>query len=116
MKISSSVRKTLAAISFLWLGQLAGAGLVFITHVVLARELTPSGYGVFDAALATTTALVPLAGLGEGGFWLNAFGAEGWGGVHWVSRSVPVGILAPTVTLLLRAALTSFGPHDGSFR
>ncbi len=116
MKISSTVRKALAAISFLWLGSLAGAGLVFITHVVLARELTPSGYGVFAAALATITLFAPLAGFGMRGFWLKAFGAEGWGAVRWLTRSFRFVILSTTVTLLLLAAWAAFGPHDESFR
>ncbi len=116
MKISSTVRKALAAISFLWLGSLAGAGLVFITNVVLARELTPSGYGVFAAALTTITLLLPLAGFGVRGFWLKVFGAEGWGAVRWLTRSFRFVILSTTVTLLLLAAWTAFGPHDETFR
>jgi len=116
LEISSSVRKALAAISFLWLGSLAGAGLMFITQVVLARELTPSGYGVFAAALATITLLGPLAGFGVHGFWLKVFGAEGWGAVRWLTRSFRFVILSTTVTLLLLAAWAAFGPHDESFR
>jgi len=100
----------------LWLGSLAGAGLVLITNVVLARELTPSGYGVFSAALATITLLVPLAGFGVRGFWLKVFGAEGWGAVRWLTRSFRFIILSTTVTLLLLAAWAAFGPHDSSFR
>jgi O-antigen/teichoic acid export membrane protein len=100
----------------LWLGSLAGAGLVFITNVVLARELTPSGYGVFAAALTTITLLLPLAGFGVRGFWLKVFGAEGWGAVRWLTRSFRFVILSTTVTLLLLAAWTAFGPHDETFR
>lgn len=102
--------------SFLWLGSLAGAGLVFMTHVVLARELTPSGYGVFAAALATITLLAPLAGFGMRGFWLKAFGAEGWGAVRWLTRSFRFVILSTSVTLLLLAIWAAFGPHYESFR
>ena len=89
---------------------------MFITHVVLARELTPSGYGVFAAALATITLFAPLAGFGMRGFWLKAFGAEGWGAVRWLTRSFRFVILSTTVTLLLLAAWAAFGPHDESFR
>ncbi len=87
MKAGSSVRKALVAISLLWFGSLAGAGLAFITQVVLARELTPAGYGVFAAALATVALLAPLAGFGVQGFWLKAFGVEGWGAVRWLTQS-----------------------------
>ena len=89
---------------------------MLITNVVLARELTPSGYGVFSAALATITLLVPLAGFGVRGFWLKVFGAEGWGAVRWLTRSFRFIILSTTVTLLLLAAWAAFGPHDSSFR
>ena len=116
MKISSTAWKALAAISFLWLGSLAGAGLVFITNVVLARELTPSGYGVFAAALATITLLASLAEFGLRGFWLKAFGAEGWDAVRWLTGSFRFVILSTTVTLLLLATWAAFGPHDESFR
>jgi O-antigen/teichoic acid export membrane protein len=116
LKISSSILKAMAAISFLWLGSLAGAGMVFITNVVLARELTPSSYGVFAAALATITLLVPLAGFGVHSFWLKAFGAEGWGAVRWLTQSFRFVILSTTVTVLLLALWAAFGPHDESFR
>ncbi|MDC0181945.1 oligosaccharide flippase family protein [Candidatus Thioglobus sp.] len=106
----------MAAISFLWLGSLAGAGMVFITNVVLARELTPSSYGVFAAALATITLLVPLAGFGVHSFWLRAFGAEGWGAVRWLTQSFRFVILSTTVTVLLLSVWAAFGPHDESFR
>jgi O-antigen/teichoic acid export membrane protein len=115
LKISSSILKAFSAISFLWFGSLAGAGLVFITNVVLARELTPSSYGVFAAALATVTLLIPLAGFGVHRFWLKAFGAEGWGAVRWLTQSFRFVILSTTVTVLLLAVWAAFGPHDESF-
>ena len=89
---------------------------MFLTHVVLARDLTPSGYGVFAAGLAAITLLVPLAGFGVQGFWLKAFGAEGWDAARWLPRSFRFVILSTTVTLLLLAAWATFGPHDESFR
>ncbi len=116
MKAVSSARKALVAISLLWLGSLAGAGLAFITQVVLARELTPAGYGVFAAALATVTLLAPLAGFGMQGFWLKAFGVEGWGAVRWLTPSFRFVILSTAVALLLLAGWAAFGPHDASFR
>lgn len=116
MKAGSSSRKSLVAISLLWFGSLAGAGLAFITQVVLARELTPAGYGVFAAALATTTLLAPLAGFGVQGFWLKTFGEEGWGAVRLLTPSFRFVILSTAVTLLLLAGWAAWGPHDASFR
>lgn len=100
----------------MWFGSLAGAGLAFIAQVVLARELTPAGYGLFASALATITLLVPLAEFGVRGFWLKAFGVEGWGAVRWLTPSFRFVILSTTVTLLLLAGWAAFGPHDASFR
>lgn len=116
MKTGFSVPKPLVAISLLWLGSLVGAGFAFITQVVLARELTPAGYGVFAAALATVTLLVPLAGFGVQGFWLKVFGAEGWGAMRWLTPSFRFVILSTAVALLLLAVWAAFGPHDASFR
>jgi len=113
---NSSSRKALVAISLLWFGSLAGAGLAFLTQVVLARELTPVGYGVFAAALATVTLLVPLAGFGVQGFWLKAFGEEGWGAVRWLTPSFRYAILSTAVALLLLAGWAAWGPHEASFR
>ena len=116
MKVVSSASKAMAAISLLWFGSLAGAGLAFITQVVLARELTPAGYGFFTAALTTVTLLVPLAGFGVQGFWLKAFGEEGWGAVRWLSPSFRFVILSTAVVLLLFVGWATIGLHDASFR
>ena len=89
---------------------------MFITNVVLARELTPSGYGVFAVALATITLLVPLAGFSVQGFWLKVFGAEGWGALRWLTQSFCFIILSTMLTLLLLALWAAFGPQDESFR
>lgn len=116
LKAGSSARKAISNISLLWFGSLVGAGLAFITQVVLARELTPAGYGVFAAALATVTLLAPLAGFGVQGFWLKVFGAEGWGAVRWLTASFRFVILSTAVALLLLAGWAAWGPHEASFR
>lgn len=112
IKVAVSARKALGAVSLLWLGSLIGAGLAFFTQVLLARELTPDGYGVFAAALATITLLAPLAGFGIQGFWLKVFGAEGWRATRWLPGSFRFVALSTTVTLMLLIAWAAWGPHD----
>ncbi|MDO8335211.1 MAG: oligosaccharide flippase family protein [Candidatus Saccharibacteria bacterium] len=112
IKEAVSARKALNAVSLLWLGSLIGAGLAFITQVVLARELTPDGYGVFAAALATVTLLAPLAGFGVQGFWLKVFGAEGWRATRWLPGSFRFVALSTSGTLILLAVWAALGPHD----
>lgn len=112
IKEAISARKALSAVSLLWLGSLIGAGLAFITQVVLARELTPDGYGVFAAALATVTLLAPLAGFGVQGFWLKVFGAEGWQATRWLPGSFRFVAMSTCGTLILLVAWAAWGPHD----
>lgn len=114
LKSGSAVRKTLSAISLLWFGSLIGAGLAFLTQVVLARELTPAGYGVFAAALATVTLLAPLAGFGVQGFWLKVFGAEGWQAIRWFPASFRFVTMSTLVTLSIFLVWAVWGPHDES--
>lgn len=114
LKSSSAVRKALSAVSLLWFGSLIGAGLAFLTQVVLARELTPGGYGVFAAALATVTLLAPLAGFGVQGFWLKVFGAEGWQATRWFPASFRFVTMSTLVTLSIFLAWAVWGPHDES--
>lgn len=114
LKNGSAMRKALGAISLLWFGSLIGAGLAFLTQVLLARELTPAGYGVFAAALATVTLLAPLAGFGVQGFWLKVFGAEGWQATRWLPASFRFVTMSSMVTLSIFLAWAVWGPHDES--
>ncbi|WP_417530268.1 oligosaccharide flippase family protein [Marinobacter lipolyticus] len=109
-------KKALKAISFLWVGSIAGAGCAFFAQVVLARVLGKSDFGVFAAALATVTLLVPIAGFGVAPFWLKAFGEEGWTARRWWPgsfRFVAVTTLVVMFCLILWAWL---GPHEAHMR
>ena len=112
----SSIRKALGAVSLLWFGSLASAGLAFLVQVVLARELNPAGYGVFSAALATITMLAPVAGFGVQGFWLKVFGAEGWTALRWLPASFRFTTLSTVCVLLSLTAWALWGPHEASTR
>ncbi len=97
------MRKSFAAkaITLLWFGSLMGAGLAFLTQVILARQLGPAGFGAFAAALATVTLLTPLAGFGVAQFWLKVFGAEGSGAIRWLSASFQFVAISSSVAVAL---------------
>src|SRR5690554_4522989 len=105
-------RNAVRAISFLWLGSLAGAGCAFLTQVVLARVLGPNTFGIFASALATVTLLVPLAGFGVAPFWLKVFGEEGWQARRWWPGSFRFVCVSTLVVLISLALWAGFGPHD----
>lgn len=77
-------RPAAAAISLLWLATLAGAGMVFLAQLLLARRLGPNEYGLFASSLATVSVIAPLAGFGLSQFRLKAYGHEGWQADRWL--------------------------------
>jgi len=103
-------------ISYLWLGSIMGAGCAFLTQVILARELSPAAFGVFAAVLGIVTLAAPLASFGLGGFWLKAFGQEGWQAVRWLRSSLKYALLTTIFVLIGLLTWAVFGPHDGTTR
>lgn len=110
--VFSKHKKSLVSVSWLWLGSLAGASLTFATQVILARMLGVEQFGEFSSALAIVTLLAPLAGFGVAGYWLNAFGREGWGAQRWLSGSFQFLMLSTMFVLLLLLSWAWVGPHD----
>ncbi len=110
--MSLSKALSLRLVSFVWVGAILGAGFAFLTQVVLARALPPDAYGKFAAVLGIVMLFSPLASFGVPGFWLRAFGHEGWGALRWLRASL---IFAVGSTLLMIGVLwvwAFFGPHD----
>ena len=93
-----------------------GAACAFLTQVLLARKLGPSAFGVFAAALALVTLATPLAGFGVGGFWLRAFGQEGWRGMRWLRGSLKYVAVTTSLVLVTLMAWAGLGPHDVGMR
>ena len=69
-------KKAFNALALLWLGTLIGAGLAFLTQIILARKLGSEYFGMFSAVLAMVTLVTPLAGFGISQLWLKVFGQE----------------------------------------
>ncbi|MBD3681501.1 oligosaccharide flippase family protein [Stenotrophomonas sp. Br8] len=95
-------------ICLLWGGSLTGAGLAFLTQVVLGRHMGPGDYGIFSNALAQCMLLSQVAGLGIQTFWLSVYGREGRQGARWIPGCLKLLAVSSTLavlTLLLTAAL-----------
>ena len=106
-------RKTAAkSILLLWVSALSGAGLAFCTQVIVARQMGPSHFGIFSAALATVTLLSPLASFGVAQFWLMVFGREGWGAMRWLKGSFRLLRLNTFLTVVLIIVWALLGPND----
>lgn len=88
-------------LSLLGLSSLLGAGLAFITQVLLARTLGVAEYGAFSSAFGTVALLTPLAGFGIAPMWLKVFGAEGIVGKRWVKPSLLFSIASTIITVLI---------------
>lgn len=91
-------RQAVTAIGLLWIATVAGAGMVFLSQLLLARRLGPAEYGLFASSLATVTMVAPLAGFGLSQFRLKAYGGEGWAADRWLRPalrfSLCTGVLA----------------------
>lgn len=103
-------------VSLLWLGSILGAGCAFLTQVLLARELGPTALGAFAAALGMVTLVAPLASFGVGGFWLKAFGQEGWQAVRWLRGSLKYALVTTFLVLTALLVWAALGPHDATTR
>lgn len=108
-------RGGLGAITMLWFATAVGAGMVFLTQVLLARTLGAAPYGLFASSLAMVGMVAPLAGFGLAQFWLKVYGGEGWGADRWLRPSIRfLGITsALTVTIVVVWAFTG-APRDAT--
>jgi O-antigen/teichoic acid export membrane protein len=111
-----SKQQAVKTISLLWISSILGAGCAFLTQVLLARELGPAAFGMFAATLAMVMLVAPLASFGVGGFWLKAFGQEGWQAVRWLRGSLKYTLLTILLALAALFSWAMFGPHDAITR
>ncbi len=107
-----SKRKAFNAFALLWIGTLLGAGLAFITQIVLARKLGSENFGIFSAVLAMVTLVTPLAGFGVSQLWLKVFGKEGWKAKRWIGSSFQFIILSTITVLISLFCWAFFGNND----
>lgn len=108
--------QSLRHIFMLWGSTLAGAGLAFLTQVLLARVLGTEAFGILASALAAVVLMVPLAGLGMAPLWLKWFGEEGAQARRWLGLSLSLVLACVLLALLLLAAWAKWGPHEAMLR
>ena len=109
-------RNLLSNVSFLFLSGGVSALSIFLTQILLARNLAPSGYGLFSAAFATITLIAPLTVFGIQHAWLKLSGSEGHLVARWMPISFKLVYICLTITLISISAWSFLGPHNSSFR
>lgn len=102
-------RPAATAISLLWLATLAGAGMVFLAQLLLARRLGPEEYGLFASSLATVSVIAPLAGFGLSQFRLKAYGSEGWQAERWLRPALRFSMFTGVLAIASVVAWAVFG-------
>lgn len=114
---ASAWRPAATAISLLWLATLAGAGMVFLAQLLLARRLGPAEYGLFASSLATVSVIAPLAGFGLSQFRLKAYGNEGWSADRWLRPALRFSTFTGVLAVVAIVAWAVFGEAvDGPTR
>lgn len=108
-------RAGLGSITMLWLATAAGAGMVFLTQVLLARALGAAPYGLFASSLAMVAMVAPLAGFGLAQFWLKVYGGEGWAADRWLRPSIRFLWITTALTVMVIVAWAFTGaPSDAT--
>jgi len=112
IKRFSRHRKSTHAVALLLMATFAGAGLNFGVQVLMARTLGVQQFGAFASAFAIVTLLAPLAGFGLGGYWLKAYGREGWDAQRWLPGSFRFLSISTAGVIAALMAWAWIGPHD----
>ena len=107
-----NIKKSLKALSSLWLGSIMAAFLAFLTQVIVARILGPSEYGVLSSAVSAATLIAPLAGFGIPQVWLKIFGTEGHAGERWIPASFKFIKISSSLTIAALIAWALIAPHN----
>lgn len=111
------LRRAAVALSSLSLATALGAGMVFLTQVILARQLGAAAYGLFASSLATVTIVAPLAGFGLSRFRLMVYGVEGWAADRWLRSTLQFSTITTLLALgiVVVCALTIAPNEDTRF-
>ena len=104
--------KTVRSIFLLLLGAFSGAAFSFLSQLYLARQLGPSAFGVYAAAVSAVMIVAPIAGFGIQGFWLNVFGEEGWRAIRWLPSSYKYIALTFFLAFLIIFSWAIVGPNS----
>jgi len=109
-------KDTFPSLVFLFLGGLFSSISIFITQIILARELSVDGFGNLMSAIAFITLMSPLALFGVSQVWLKIYGSEGKKGDRWLKTSFKLIFFSLSLTTLFLIFWAIFGPHSQSYR
>lgn len=113
--MSPGLRRAAIALSSLSLATVVGAGMVFLTQMILARRLGAFDYGLFASSLATVTIAAPLAGFGLSRFRLMVYGAEGWGADRWLRSTLWFSAMTTALALAIVVVCAfTIAPGEGT--
>lgn len=108
-------RRAAMTVSMLGIATAVGALMVFLTQVLLARQMGPADYGLFASSLATITMIAPLAGFGLTQFRLKVYGVEGWAANRWLRPSMRFTMVTTLLTAAIAVAWAlATAAHDGT--
>jgi O-antigen/teichoic acid export membrane protein len=115
LKMLPGWRRGAVTVSMLGIATAVGAGMVFATQTLLARELGPPAYGLFSSSLATVTMIAPLAGFGLTQFRLKVYGVEGWTANRWLMPSLRFTYFTTALAFVILVAWALLiAPHNGT--
>lgn len=101
-----SYKKNSIYLLILSLGSLLGSGLGFLTHILIARNVSPETLGHYSSIFFLTSTLAPLSGFGISQYLLKVFGEHGWRGKAWIPATlkfVKISTLGTWLILLILA-------------
>ena len=78
-----------------------GSGLGFLTHILIARNVSPETLGNYSAIFFLTSTLAPLSGFGISQYLLKVFGEHGWKGSAWIPATLKFVKFSTLATWLL---------------
>ena len=96
-----SYKKNSIYLLVLSFGSLIGSGLGFLTHILIARNVSPDTLGHYSAIFFLTSTLAPLSGFGISQYLLKVFGEHGWKGYAWIPSTLKFVKFSTLATWLL---------------
>ena len=94
------MRKHLISVLLLWVGLLGGAGLAFLTQLLLAHTVTVVEMGAITGVMSLMMLAMPVAEFGISGLWLQVFGQDGRSAFTWVKPSLHIVLIASVAVVV----------------
>lgn len=89
--------RSLLNVGIICIAMAGSAGAAFATQIILARTLSVSDVGTFNAAVALINTVAAMASLGVGGYWLSVYGRR---------RSISARLRAASIHVVIMGSLS----------